>query len=248
MRLAACLPVMSADGPPTARATAEWARTLEDLGYTGLWTFDAVGRGFMLPDPLQALTVAAGATEQVELVTGVLQLAIRRGRETGHRALSLAGMSGGRLLLGVGPGSTAADFEAFGGTFADRFDTFDHELAELRDVLTGDRLTPWPAVVGTVPVALAGWRGGWIERAAREGATWLASGVHADDAQLAEGLARYRAAGGTRACVTNVQIGDDPGPAVDRLRHLAELGFDDASILDLRASPERFAMIKESFG
>ncbi|MGI9598094.1 MAG: LLM class flavin-dependent oxidoreductase, partial [Acidimicrobiales bacterium] len=65
MRLGAALPLGALDGGALgAESFASAAKTIEELGYSSVWTFDAVGRGFMLPDPLMALTAVAGATER----------------------------------------------------------------------------------------------------------------------------------------------------------------------------------------
>ena len=252
MRLGAALPLAAlGGGPPSAGSFAESARAIEDLGYHSIWTFDAVGRGFMLPDPLQALTVVAGVTERVELGTGIMQLPIRNVVEVAHRALTLELVAPSRLLLGVGPGSTERDFEVFGGDFASRFADFDRQWSELRswmgDGKVGDRdLSPWPSVLGGPTLMLAGWRGRWVERAATESSGWVASAMYADDDQLADGIARYRAAGGRRAVVTNVQAGDDLGPTIERLGRLAALGFDDAVVFDLQPSGQRLAAVRDA--
>lgn len=231
------------------RSLADNARRLEAMGYRSLWVFDGIGRGFMLPDPLQALTVAATVTDEVELGTGVLQLPLRNPPEVAHRALTLQLHSGNRFLLGVGTGSSEPDFAAMGADHAHRFSRFESSLAELRSWLAtggfeGRSLNPWPAVAGGPPVVIGSWRGPWIERAAAEGLGWIASGAYTDDAALADGLARYRTAGGQRAIVTNVQVGPDSGPTRDRLQHLAELGFDDAVVFDLHPTEARLAAIR----
>ena len=252
MRLGAALPMTDlGGGPPGPESFASSARTLESLGYSSIWVFDAVGRGFVLPDPLMALLVAAQATERVELGTGVMQLPIRNVVEVAHRLFSLELLAPGRLLLGVGPGSTAKDFETFGGDFGSRFAAFDEQWDELRALVAegrvGDRdLTPWPSVLGGPSLLLAGWRGRWIERAAAESAGWVASAMYADDDQLADGLARFRGAGGERAVVTNLQIGDDLAPAIDRVGRLAGLGFDDVVVFDLTPTPARLATVRDA--
>lgn len=252
MRLGAALPFADlAGGPMTSTSLADAARTIEGLGFSSIWTFDAVGRGFILPDPLMALTIAAGATAKVELGTGIMQLPIRSVPEVAHRLFTLELVASGRVLFGVGPGSTAADFKVFGGNFDSRFDDFDEQWVELqtwvRTGAIGNRdLTPWASVIGGPTLMLAGWRGSWVERAAAESSGWIASAVYADDDQLADGIARYRAAGGERAIVTNVQVQADTGPAIDRLHRLGELGFDDAVVLDLTPSEERLAEIRSA--
>ncbi|MDH3681444.1 MAG: LLM class flavin-dependent oxidoreductase [Acidimicrobiia bacterium] len=247
MRLGASLPIAALGGGPlTAASLADGARLIERLGYRSIWVFDAVGRGFMLPDPLLALAVAATVTNQVELGTGVLQLPIRATPDLAHRILTLHLVAGDRLLLGVGPGSTRVDFEVFGGDYEQRFSRFEEQLGELREWLatgsSGDHsLTPWPAVSGGPALYLAGWRGRWVERAATESAGWIASAAYADDDALADGIARFRHAGGRRAIVTNVQIADDLDPGLDRLHRLADLGFDDAIVVDRTPSEDRLA-------
>ena len=252
MRLGAALTTTALDGGPlTGASLAESAGTIEELGYSSVWTFDAVGRGFMLPDPLMALAVVATVTERVELGTGIMQLPIRNVVEVAHRVLTLELLAPGRVLFGVGPGSTERDFEVFGGDFTDRFTRFDGQWAELqrwiRDGEIDERnLHPAPSALGGPALLLAGWRGGWVERAAEESAGWIASAVYADDAQLADGIARFRSAGGERAIVTNIQVGEDLAPTIDRLGRLAELGFDDAVILDLTPSQDRLATIRDT--
>lgn len=56
MRLGAALPIADLSGgslKPGSMARA--AKIIERLGYSSIWSFDAVGRGFMLPDPLMGL-------------------------------------------------------------------------------------------------------------------------------------------------------------------------------------------------
>ncbi|MEM7287972.1 MAG: LLM class flavin-dependent oxidoreductase [Actinomycetota bacterium] len=249
MRLGFALPFADlAGGPLGPTSWADAARTAEALGYSSVWTFDAVGRGFMLPDPLMALAAAGAATERIELGTGIMQLPIRNVVEVAHRLFTLEVLTPGRVLFGVGPGSTEADFTVYGGDYGRRFDTFEEQWAQLRELVAAGRiaardLNAWPHTLGGPALMLAGWRGGWVERAATESAGWIASGMYADDAQLAEGLARYRDAGGGRAVVTNVQAGEDLGPVIDRINHLGDVGFDDVVAIDFTVSAERMDAI-----
>ncbi len=250
MRLGAALPVSSlAGGPLVPGSLAESAALLERLGYRSIWVFDAVGRGFALPDPFMALSVAATATESIELGSGIIQLPIRNVAEVAHRAFTLGVVAGPRVLFGIGPGSTEADFVTFGADFKTRFARFDQQRRELEEWLSsgshdGRTLSPWPAAEGGPPILLAGWRGPWVERAATESAGWIASGANADDATLADAIDRYRQAGGERAIVTNVQVAENIDETVQRLGHLAELGFDDAVVFDLTPTEERLAAVR----
>ncbi len=251
MRLGAALPLGDLGGGPLrADSMRESAAAIEALGYDSIWTFDAIGRGFLLPDPLMALLVAAGVTERVELGTGVMQLPIRNVADVAHRLFTLETNAPGRVLFGVGPGSTEHDFVAFGGDYGDRFSRFDEQWSELQrwvaDGTVDDRDLCIPAaLLGGPTLMLAGWRGRWVERAAAESDGWIASAHYADDAQLADGLARFRDGGGNRAVATNVQAGAELGPTIDRINHLGEIGFDDVVVLDLTPSLERLTRIRE---
>src|SRR5215510_3792341 len=124
---------------PTAHTLADGARAIEDAGFESAWAFDSIGRGFLLPDPLTALTVAATVTRRIELGTGVLQVPLRRAVELAHRVLTIHLISGGRLRLGVGAGSTPTDFAAVGVDFESRFRQLDQSLAALRERWPGGR-------------------------------------------------------------------------------------------------------------
>ena len=260
LRLGIVLPRAESDGRPLAAASlADAARRIEEAGFDSAWVFDSLGRGRLLPDPLTALAVAGTVTRRLELGTGVLQVPLRRPMELAHRVLTTHLVCGGRLRLGVGAGSTAADFAAVGVDFASRFRQLDESLAIMRQLWAGARVgdaelgAPWPIAAGGPPILIGSWAGSrWIERAAREFDGWVASGARSSWRLIAEGIARFRKLGGKRAVLTNVNVRleaekpspdgpDDPfdliGPrsvAVERLRHLRELGFDDVVLVPSR--------------
>jgi alkanesulfonate monooxygenase SsuD/methylene tetrahydromethanopterin reductase-like flavin-dependent oxidoreductase (luciferase family) len=253
VRLGAALPLATIGGGPLgSRSLATSAQFLEELGYSSLWVFDAIGRGFMLPDPLMALAVAATVTSGVELGSGVIQLPLRNTVDLAYRALTLHHIAGGRFLFGVGPGSTRSDFATLGADYDARFRVFSEQLPRLRSLLaTGTdgevALYPWEAAAGGPPLFVGAWRSGWVERAATTADGWIASAAHNDDATLEVAIQRFRNAGGTRAVVTNVQIGPDVTPTIERLHHLRSMGFDDGVVLDLTPTAGRYAALREAF-
>jgi alkanesulfonate monooxygenase SsuD/methylene tetrahydromethanopterin reductase-like flavin-dependent oxidoreductase (luciferase family) len=239
---------------PTALADA--ARQIEAAGFESAWVFDAIGRGSLLPDPLTALAVAAAVTGRIELGTGIFQVPLRHPVELAQRVLTTHLVSGGRLLFGVGSGSTASDFAALGLDFASRFRRLDESLTIMRRLWAGERvdgvsLAPvWTAAAGGPRVLVGSWAGSrWIVRAAREFDGWIGSGARSTWGLLRQGIARFRELGGKRAVVTNVVVDltapapspagpDDPfdlkcPPEVarTRLQHLCELGFDDVVLV-----------------
>ena len=255
MRLGVTIPRTSLDGGPlTSEALITGARLVERLGFDSLWCFDAIGRGFMLPDPLIAASVAAAVTERLTVGTCILQVPLRRPVELAHRILTTHLVCKGRFLLGVGAGSTKVDFEAVGVDYDTRLQAMDESLAIMRRLWQGDRvgvaeLTPWPSALGGPKVLIGSWSGKqWIARAAKDFDGWIASGAKTSYATLADAIRRYRDAGGTRANVTTIAVDleqptmalPDDGPfhlrcgrdaAAERLARLAALGFDDAILV-----------------
>jgi alkanesulfonate monooxygenase SsuD/methylene tetrahydromethanopterin reductase-like flavin-dependent oxidoreductase (luciferase family) len=254
MRLGINLPSRHADGTPlSAQQTLTRAREIEEAGFDGIWIGDTVHRGHHVsPDPLLWLLAASTATKHIELGVSVLQVPLREPFELAQRLVTMNVLTGGRFCLGVGAGSTRADFQALGVNFDDRFKLLSEYLPILRQLCNGEQvgsasLRPW-ALPGAGPRMLIGaWASGpWVLRAAREYDGWLASGAHARGLKgLADGIKRYRDAGGKRALVATVRVDlsaprrplaqDGPfelicGPeeAADRLGILADLGYDDA--------------------
>jgi alkanesulfonate monooxygenase SsuD/methylene tetrahydromethanopterin reductase-like flavin-dependent oxidoreductase (luciferase family) len=259
-RFGIALPTGGPGGAPfVSHSLADAARAIEDAGFESAWVFDAIGRGFLHPDPLTALAIAATVAPRLELGTGVLQVPLRSPVELAQRALTVHLVSGGKFLLGVGAGSTATDFAALGRDFAARFRTLDESLAIMRRLWAGERvngasLAPvWPAAVGGPPILIGSWAGSrWIPRAAREFDGWIGSGARSSWRALREGIARFRDLGGKRAIATNVVVQLDaetpspdgpedpcdlkcpPAVARERLQRLCALGFDDVVMVARR--------------
>jgi alkanesulfonate monooxygenase SsuD/methylene tetrahydromethanopterin reductase-like flavin-dependent oxidoreductase (luciferase family) len=246
------LPFVSSDGTPlSARGIADGARRIESAGFDGCWGFDSIGRGFALPDPLIALSVAATACAGLEVGTCILQVPLRPPVELAYRILTAQLVCGGRLVLGVGAGSTSSDYEAVGIDFTKRFELFASALPLMRRLWAGERvggaqLSPWPTVVGGPPVLIGSWRNdAWIRRAAQDYEGWIASAARTSWKALEHGIKAFREAGGKRAVVANVAVelsdveaSEDvpslrcsPKLARQRLDRLRALGFDDVILV-----------------
>src|SRR3989442_2896467 len=184
MRLGLALPNASPEGRPlTGHALIAGTRAVERAGFDSLWCFDSIGRGSMIPDPLIAVSVAATVTERLTLGTGILQVPLRRPVELAHRILTAHLICGGRLLLGVGAGSTKADFDAVGVDFDTRMQQMEEALALMRRLWQGEKvgaaqLNPWPAALGG-PKLLIGSRAGsrLVPRAGKDCDGWVGSGA-----------------------------------------------------------------------
>jgi alkanesulfonate monooxygenase SsuD/methylene tetrahydromethanopterin reductase-like flavin-dependent oxidoreductase (luciferase family) len=232
MRLGATLVHLEATDP---FPVAPWARRLVGAGFESLWTPHIVGRGPLVPDPFTTLAVAAAVTEDVELGTATVQLPLYHPADLAHRVLSLLALCGDRLVVGVSPGSTQTDYLALDREYASRFTTFRRHAERLRTLVAdgGDdraRLGPPPAAR---PAFLLGSWGANVERAARDFDGWLASGVRTTPDEVVAAHERYRAAGGGRAVVCAVPVGErrDLAALAHTLRRYAEEGVDEAVLL-----------------
>jgi alkanesulfonate monooxygenase SsuD/methylene tetrahydromethanopterin reductase-like flavin-dependent oxidoreductase (luciferase family) len=242
MRLGALLgPIADA---AQADVLAEQARQCVGEGYQSLWSAQAVGRGFMITDPFVTLAVAAAVTDAVEIGTAVLQIPLYHPVELAHRVFSLQQVCGGRLILGVGAGSTRQDFDAFDRSYETRFADFRGRITDLREIfatgsLRGVDLSPWPAVRGGPPLFLGSWGNG-VGRAAREFDGWIASANYRSVPEVVAALARYRGAGGGRAIVSTIQLtpGIDLGELKEKFDRFDAAGFDDAVVMFLPGGPD----------
>jgi len=269
-RFGIALPAGGRHAPsPAPHALADAARAIEAAGFQSAWAFDSIGRGFLLADPLTALAVTATVTRHIELGTGILQVPLRNPVELAQRVLTTHLVSGKRLLLGVGAGSTAADFAALGLDFTTRFRRLDESLAIMRRLWAGESVNGaslgpvWPAALGGPPIMVGSWAGSrWIERAAKEFDGWVGSGARSSWRALREGMPRFRDFGGKRAVVTNVVVDlesrtgspDGPGDPCDlkcppdvareRLHRLRELGFDDVVLVPRRHDAEHLQELR----
>ena len=170
-------------------------------------------------DGLTALAAVAERSGPMTLATTVSLAALRGPVPLAKAVAALDILSGGRVVAGVGAGSSRSDYEALGAAFESRWQRFDEAVTLLRALLGGvqppaggkhftvpeARLLPVPRPGGAVPL----WVGSWgstagMRRVARLGDGWLASaynitpvGFAAASALLREELAAAgRPAGG----------------------------------------------------
>ena len=218
MRLGIMMPTREDDGSPLRTdSLASAARRIEEAGFDTVWANDSIGRPYSSVDPLTVLTVAASVTSRLGLGTGVLQVPLRSPVDLAHRVMSTHLVCGDRLVLGVGVGSTRADFAACGIEFDERFRLFDRGLQVLDAMYAGEapRIVGWPATAAKPPLLMGTWGGAQsIKRAAVEFDGWIGSAKKGQP--LRDVVAQFRAAGGRRAVLTTIEtdLGAGPG-AVD---------------------------------
>jgi alkanesulfonate monooxygenase SsuD/methylene tetrahydromethanopterin reductase-like flavin-dependent oxidoreductase (luciferase family) len=125
------------------------------------------------PTALAAMVERSGA---MELATTVALVSLRGPVPLAKALAALDVLSDGRVIAGVGPGSSERDYEAVGVSYEERWQRFDEAVATLRALLRDDSLAPAPRRTGGIPL----WIGSWgskagLARVARLGDGWLAS-------------------------------------------------------------------------
>ena len=125
------------------------------------------------PTALAAVVERSGS---MELATTISLVSLRGPVQLAKTLAALDLLSEGRVVAGVGPGSSERDYEALGVPFEERWKRFDEATATLRTLLSGDLLEPAPRRSGGIPL----WVGSWgskpgLRRVARLGDGWLAS-------------------------------------------------------------------------
>jgi alkanesulfonate monooxygenase SsuD/methylene tetrahydromethanopterin reductase-like flavin-dependent oxidoreductase (luciferase family) len=206
----------------------EWARRGEAAGFSSLGTLDRL----VYPnyEPLISLAAAAAVTERVRLTTAILIAPYRRNAALlAKEAATLHHLSGGRLVLGVGVGWRADDYEVSGASFADRGKELEAMLEEVERIWQGEKRGDAGGIgpeVDPPPAILVGGRvDASFRRAARYGAGWILGGGTPDE--LSEGKRKTEAAWG--------EAGRDGQPRIAALAYYAlGEGAEEAAQKDLK--------------
>jgi len=161
------------------------------------------------PDPLVAFGAMAAVTERVRLMTMIYVLPMRNPFVVAKAVGTLAGLSSGRVDLGIGVGWMREEFELLGQEFRNRGRRTDEMIEVMRKLWTGEpvehhgrfydfaplRMVPPPP--RPVPILVGGLSKPALRRAARLGDGWI-SELHttAELRELIAGLRVERAACG----------------------------------------------------
>ena len=205
MEYGAHLPLIEFDGGSrTLGDLREYASRAAALGYRFLCANDHLF--FQRPwiDGPTALAATIDAAPDTTIATTVALPVIRGPVQTAKTLASLDLLSGGRLVAGVGPGSSPRDYAAVGVPFEERWRRFDEAIRALRSLLsadaesfTGDFYSTEGLAIEPRPVRREGpplWIASWgsaagLRRVARLGDGWLASGYNTTPAAFRDRLA-----------------------------------------------------------
>lgn len=198
MQFGAHLPVLDFSGT-SWRSLPSYVEAARKLGFTAIAANDHLV--FQRPwlDGLAALASVIGPSGQMDLATTVALPVVRGPVALSKAAVAIDLLSGGRLILGVGPGSSARDYEAVGLPFEERWPRFDESLHVLRAHLgggptefSGRFYSAEPLLEPRPPRSVPVWVGSWgsdagLRRVARHADGWLASAYNTTPELLAQG-------------------------------------------------------------
>jgi alkanesulfonate monooxygenase SsuD/methylene tetrahydromethanopterin reductase-like flavin-dependent oxidoreductase (luciferase family) len=197
MQYGAHLPLIDFDGdswrPDELNAYVDAAR---ETGFTAVSANDHLVFERPWLDGLVALSSVIHRTGDMMLATTITLPVVRNPVALAKQAAAIDILSGGRLVLGVGPGSSSRDHALMGLDFEQRWKRFDEAIRVLRWHLCGDEaveghfyppqdvLEPRPGRP-SIPI----WLGSWgsdagLRRVARLADGWLASAYNTTPAEL----------------------------------------------------------------
>lgn len=181
MEIGAHLPLIEFDGaPPTLAELRAYAGRAAALGYTWLCANDHLVFSRPWLDGPTALAATIDAAADMTIATTVALPVVRGAAPTAKMLAALHELSGGRLVAGLGPGSSRDDYAMVGAAFDERWKRFDRAVGEVRSLLSGEAPPIWLASWGSP----AGMR-----RVARLGDGWLASAYNTTPARFRDGAA-----------------------------------------------------------
>jgi probable F420-dependent oxidoreductase len=185
-----------------------FTRAARDLGYTHLCANDHLVFSRPWLDGPTALAAVLEHSGSMTLATTVAVPVLRGPAATAKTLAAIDLLSGGRLVVGVGPGSSARDYELVGVPFGERWKRLDEAVHALRAYWRGDgdpfegafysttgfTLAPPPAQRPAPPI----WIGSWgsaagLRRVASLADGWLASGYNTTPELFAEAWSAVRA-------------------------------------------------------
>ena len=202
MRIGAHLPLADlGDGTPTDEDLRTYASSAKDLGYATLSANDHLLWGKPWLDGPTSLASVASEAGDLTLATSITLPVVRHPVVVAKMLTTLASLATGRVVGGLGPGSSRADYAAVGVPFDERWARFDEALPTVRALVRGEpttqgtyygaesRLAPIPDRPPEV------WFGSWgsdrrLAAMAAVADGWFASAYNATPLQYAEARAR----------------------------------------------------------
>ena len=235
----------------------EIAEITESLGYTGIMSSDhalyphGLSGGYPYsedgrppldehseyPDTWTTVAAMAARTSKIKFFCGVYVLPLRNPIEIAKQASTIANLSGGRFIMGVGSGWMKEEFDIYGVDFKTRGARMDESLEVLQGLWKDDwfeyhgkffdfpkiKLSPPPHY--PIPFFFGGDKPRALERAARVGDGWINTGNTPEQIPpLIERIQSLRHKAGHADKPFQIICGVYAKPDVDLYRRLEDLG------------------------
>lgn len=205
LQLAAHLPLIPFDRSPITRERIlETVAAAARLDFWGISSNDHLIFSRPWIDGPTALAMSIPYSEGLRICTTISLPTIRGPMPLAKTLTSLNALAGGRLVAGIGPGSSSRDYTAVGVPFEQRWKRFDEAVRILRQIFRGGEPADGdyyaPSTVASElqprpdrPIPI--WIGSWgseagLRRVARLADGWLASGYNTTPEEF--GAARSR--------------------------------------------------------
>ncbi len=184
-----------------------YVRTARELGFKAISTNDHLIHSRPWLDAPTALAAILSHSGEMAVGTSILLTVVRGPVQMAKTLAAIDILSNGKLFVGIGPGSSARDYEIVGVDYQERWKRVDEAIQTLRSLWSdenndfsgrfysaaGIHLEPKPLQKPHPPI----WIGSWgsdagLRRVARLGDGWLASAYNTLPDQFAAGLAKLR--------------------------------------------------------
>jgi alkanesulfonate monooxygenase SsuD/methylene tetrahydromethanopterin reductase-like flavin-dependent oxidoreductase (luciferase family) len=199
------LPLMDFGDPRwSVEGLVEYVETATALGFEAVSANDHMVFATPWLDGPAALASVVAASGDARLVTSVANPVTRGPVALAKTLAALDQLSGGRVVAGLGPGSSARDYASVGVPFDERWPRFDDAVRAMRELLGArsydgryyscpEPLEPPAARSGGVPLWVASWGSpAGLRRATRLGDGWLASAYNTTPTGFGEAWTRVR--------------------------------------------------------
>lgn len=215
MRIGVTLPFGGSDGPgrlPTWPEIHAFATHAEAVGLDSVWVCDHFLSGppgrpaSAIHEGWTILAALAASTSRIELGQLVMCVSFRSPALLAKMAVTADGVSGGRLVLGLGAGWYDPEYLAFGYPTDHRVARFEEALQIIGPLLRGERLTfagryhqvrdaeLLPPPDRPIPILVAGARPRMLRLTARYADAWNTAWFGLPDQRLRQRLANMYAA------------------------------------------------------
>jgi probable F420-dependent oxidoreductase len=193
-------------------------------------------------DPVVGLSVLGSATSTIEIGVGVLIAPLRHPVVLAKQLASIDALFGGRLILGVGAGWLAEEFEALQVPFASRGRRLDEWIHLMRECWTGrpgpfagehyslpEGVLCYPTPAREIPIIIGGMSSAALRRAGLRADGWLALPRPTDDVVevVAAGISGIQSVSGRAAGGRYILNAAAPEAVAPLLQPLRKLGVTD---------------------